>query len=60
MATIKAKDNGNQGKSKTEVDVKRLQHEFETARAEAEKAAMKYGRRCNNSKRSPRKNSGTY
>lgn len=60
MAAFKSEDNLNRGKSKTLVDERDHRHEFETARAEAEKAAMMYGRRCNNSKRSPRKNSGTY
>jgi len=60
MTAFKSEDNFNRAESKTPVDVRNHQHEFETARAEAEKAAMRYCRKCTTSIRPSRKNSSAY
>ncbi len=52
MTAMKSDDNVNRCKSETPIDVRRYQDEFKGARAEAEKAAMKYCRRGHKSIRS--------
>lgn len=49
MTAFKSYDNLNRIKSKAPVDMRSHKHEFETARVEAEKAAMRYCRRCTTS-----------